>query len=90
MYALIILRQRKPPELLTIFRDRNEYIAAVGRKNSAKPWHEATKAFLAVYEVRDQDEFLQSLETIRVEHPDHYDACHMLMRKFQIPNGLAP
>ncbi len=30
MYALIILRHRKPPELLTIFRDRNEFVAALG------------------------------------------------------------
>jgi hypothetical protein len=90
MYALIILRHTKPPELLTIFKDRNEYIAAVGRKKSAEPWREATKAFLAVYEVCDETDFLKSLEVIRVNHPDHYDACHMLMRKFQIPNGLAP
>lgn len=90
MYALIILRHRKPPELLTIFKDRNEYIAAIGRKKSAEPWREATKAFLAVYEVRDEREFLRSLDQIRVDHPEQYDACHLLMRKFQIPNGLAP
>jgi hypothetical protein len=89
MYALIILRHRKPPELLTIFRDRNEFIAAVGRKKSAEPWRDATKAFRAVYEVSDESEFVSSLQTIRVEHPDAYDACHVLLRKFQIPNGLA-
>jgi|BogFormECP04_OM1_1039644.scaffolds.fasta_scaffold12009_2 hypothetical protein len=89
MYALIILRHRKPPQLLTIFKNRNEFIAAVGRKKSAEPWLEATKAFRAVYEVSDESEFVNSLQTIRVEHPDAYDACHVLLRKFQIPNGLA-
>jgi len=90
MYALLILRHRKPPELFTIFKDRNEFIAAVRLKKSAEPWREATKAFRAVYEVRDDAEFASSLEAIRVEHPDAYDACHLLRRKFQIPNGLAP
>ncbi len=90
MYALIILRHRKPPELLTIFKDRNEFIAAVGQRKSPEPWRAATKAFRAVYEVHDDAEFVNSLETIRVEHPDQYDACHVLLRKFQIPNGLAP
>jgi hypothetical protein len=90
MYALLILRHRKPPQLLTIFKDRNEFVAAVGSRKSAEPWREATKAFRAVYEVRDEGEFVSSLEAIRVEHPDAYDACHVLMRKFQIPNGLAP
>jgi hypothetical protein len=90
MYALIILRHRKPPELLTIFKDRNEFVAAVGQRKSAEPWREATKAFRAVYEVRDDAEFADSLEAIRIEHPDQYDACHVLLRKFQIPNGLTP
>ena len=53
MYALIILRHRKPPELLTIFKDRNEFIAAVGQRKSPEPWRAATKAFRAVYEVHD-------------------------------------
>ena len=88
MYALIILRHRKPPELLTIFKDRNDFIAAVGIRKSPEPWREATKAFRAVYEVRDQDEFVDSLESIRHQHPDQYDACHVLLRKFQIPDGL--
>jgi hypothetical protein len=90
MYALIILRHSKPPELLTIFKDRNDFIAAVGLKKRADPWCEATKAFRAVYEVCDQNDFARSLERIRLEHPDEYDACHALARKFQIPNGLAP
>jgi len=90
MYALLILRHRKPPELLTVFKDRNEFIAAVGLTKSAEPWREATKAFRAVYEVRDDAEFASSLEAIRVENPDAYDAGHLLLRKYQIPNGLAP
>lgn len=89
MYALLILRHRKPPELLTVFKDRNEFIAAVGLRKAAEPWHHATKAFRAVYEVRDESDFVRSLEAIRTEHPDAYDACHVLLRKFQIPNGLA-
>lgn len=89
MYALIILRHRKPPELLTIFKDRDDFIAALGLKNNDESWREATKAFRAVYEVRDESEFASSLETIRAEYPDEYDACHALARKFQIPNGLA-
>jgi hypothetical protein len=90
MYALIILRHRKPPELLTIFKDRNDFIAAIGLRKSAEPWREATKAYRAVYEVRDEGEFINSLEAIRLEHPDDFEACHALLRKFQIPNGLAP
>jgi len=89
MYALIILRHRKAPELLTIFRNRDDFVAALGFKNTDESWREATKAFRAVYEVRDESEFAQSLEAIRAEHPDEYDACHALLRKFQIPNGLA-
>lgn len=88
MYALIILRHRKPPELLTIFKDRNDFIAALGFRKIAEPWHAATKAYRAVYEVRDEGEFARSLERIRLEHPDEFDACHALWRKFQIPNGL--
>ncbi len=90
MYALIILRHRKPPELLTVFRSRNEFIAAVGRKKAAEPWHEATKAFRAVYEVCDENEFARSLEAIRLDHPEEYQACLALVPKFQIPNGLMP
>ena len=89
MYALIILRDRKPPQLLTIFRNRDEFVAAVGFRKAADPWREATKAYRAVYEVHDESEFVSSLESIRLEHPDAYDACHVLLRKFQIPNGLA-
>jgi len=89
MYALIILRHRKPPELLTIFRDRDDFIAAVGFRKDNEPWLAATKPFRAVYEVRDESEFERLLEVIRTEHPQDYDACHALMRKFQIPNGLA-
>ena len=90
MYALIILRHRKPPQLLTIFKDRDEFIAALGLRKKPEPWHEATKAYRAVYEVRDEDEFVNSLAAIRDDHPDQYDACHALLRKFQIPNGLTP
>jgi hypothetical protein len=89
MYALIILRHGKPPELLTIFKDRDDFIAALGFKSEPESWRVATKAFRAVYEVRDESEFANSLELIRVEHPDEYDACHALLRKFLIPNGLA-
>jgi hypothetical protein len=89
MYALIILRHGKAPELLTIFRDRSDFVAALGFKDSDESWRLATKAFRAVYEVRDESEFASSLEAIRIEHPDEYDACHALLRKFQIPNGLA-
>ena len=90
MYALIILRPRKPPQLLTIFKYRNDFIAAHGLRKNPDPWEAATRAFSAVYEVRDESEFVSSLEAIRVEHPDQFDACHALLRKFQIPNGLAP
>jgi hypothetical protein len=89
MYALIILRHRKPPELLTIFRDRNDFIAALGFKKKAEPWLAATRAFRAVYEVHDEGDFARSLDVIRAEHPQDYEACHALLRKFQIPNGLA-
>jgi hypothetical protein len=88
MYALIILRHRKPPELLTIFRSREDFVAALGFKKQSDPWDAATKAFRAVYEVHDADEFARSLEVIRTEHPQDFEACHALMRKFQIPNGL--
>jgi hypothetical protein len=90
MYALIILRHKKSPELLTIFKDREDFVAAVGLKNTPDSWRAATKAFRAVYEVRDESEFATFLETIQAEHPDEYEACHALLRKFQIPNGLAP
>ena len=89
MYALIILRHRKPPELLTVFRNRADFIASVGLKKVADPWGAATKAFRAVYEVRDESEFAKSLEMIRREYPGDFEACHALLRKFQIPNGLA-
>jgi len=89
MYALIILRHRKPPELLTIFRDRHDFVAALGFRKADDPWEAATKAFRAIYEVRDETEFVRSLETIRVDHPDAYDACRGLLKKFQIPNGLS-
>jgi hypothetical protein len=89
MYALIILRNRKPPELLTIFRNRDDFIASVGLRKADDPWDAATKAFRAVYEVRDESEFARSLEMIRREHPDDFEACHALLRKFQIPDGLA-
>jgi hypothetical protein len=88
MYALIILRHGKSPELLTIFKDRDDFIAALGFKNNAESWRVATKAFRAVYEVHDESEFASSLETIRLEHPDEYESCYALLRKFKIPNGL--
>jgi len=90
MYALIILRHKKAPELLTIFKDREDFVAAVGLKNTPESWRAATKGFRAVYEVRDESDFVKSLEIIRAEHPDQYEACHGLLRKFQIPNGLSP
>jgi len=89
MYALIILRHRKPPELLTIFRDRNDFVAALGFRKNHEPWQAATSAFRAVYEVQDEGDFARSLDAIRLEHPQDYEACHALLRKFQIPNGLA-
>jgi hypothetical protein len=89
MYALIILRDRKPPELLTIFKDRNDFVAALGFRKREAPWQAATQAFRAVYEVHDERDFVRSLDAIRVEHPQDYEACHALLRKFQIPNGLA-
>jgi len=88
MYALIILRHRKPPELLTIFKSREEFVAALGFRKNDNPWSAATKAFRAVFEVRDEGDFARSLETIRTEHPQDFEACHALLRKFQIPNGL--
>jgi hypothetical protein len=88
MYALIILRHRKPPQLLTIFRDRNDFVSALGFKKAQDSWQAATKAFRAIYEVRDEAEFVHSLEKIRSQHPDAYDACRGLVRKFQIPTGL--
>ncbi|HLI80540.1 MAG TPA: hypothetical protein VKV03_11190 [Candidatus Binataceae bacterium] len=88
MYALIILRHSKPPQLLTIFKDRHDFVAALGFKNAQDSWQAATKAFRAIYEVRDENEFTRSLETIRIDHPDAYDACRGLLRKFQIPTGL--
>ena len=88
MYALIILRHRKPPELLTIFRNREDFVAALGFKKESDPWLAATKAFRAVYEVHDVAEFARRLEVIRTEHPQDFEACHVLLRKFQIPNGL--
>jgi hypothetical protein len=89
MYALIILRDRKPPELLTIFKDRNDFVAALGFRKKAEPWQAATSAYRAVYEVHDEGDFARSLDSIRVEHPQDYEACHALLRKYQIPNGLA-
>ncbi|HVN26923.1 MAG TPA: hypothetical protein VMT64_00475 [Candidatus Binataceae bacterium] len=88
MYALIILRHRKPPQLLTIFKDREDFVAALGFRKKPNPWQAAIQAFRAVYEVRDADEFARSLDAIRLDYPDDFEACHALMRKFQIPNGL--
>jgi hypothetical protein len=88
MYALIILRHRKPPQLLTIFKDREDFVSALGFKKAEDSWQAATKAFRAIYEVRDEADFVRSLETIRTDHPDAYDACRGLIRKFQIPTGL--
>ncbi len=90
MYALIILRHRKPPQLLTIFKNRNEFIAAVGRKKKRRALVGGDQAhFAQCTRSATKSEFVNSLQTIRVEHPDAYDACHVLLRKFQIPNGLA-
>jgi len=89
MYALIILRHRKPPQLLTIFKDRGDFVAALGYRKARDSWDAATKAFRAIYEVHDQAEFLHSLEMIRANFPDAYDACCGLAKKFQIPDGLA-
>jgi hypothetical protein len=89
MYALIILRRQKPPELLTIFKNREDFVAALGFKKEDEPWLAATKAFRAVYEVHDEGDFARSLEVIRTQHPQDYEACHALLRKYQIPNGLA-
>jgi hypothetical protein len=89
MYAIMILRHRQPPQLLTIFKDRNDFLAAVGSEKCDDSWREATKAFRAVYEVHDEGEFATSLEAIRAEHPDDYAACQLLLRKFRMPDGLA-
>jgi hypothetical protein len=89
MYALIILRHRKPPELLTVFRNRDDFIASVGLKKADDPWGATTRAFRAVYEVRDESDFAKCLEMIRREQPAEFEACHALLRKFQIPDGLA-
>ena len=89
MYALLIIRHQKPPELLTIFRNREEFVAAVGLRNTEETWHAATKAFRAVYELRDERDFATALEAIRDEHPDDYEACRALAKKFQIPNTLS-
>jgi hypothetical protein len=88
MYALIILRHRKPPQLLTIFKSREDFVAALGFGKAQDSWQAATRAFRAVYEVRDEAEFVRSLETIRSDQPDAYEACRALIKKFQLPTGL--
>jgi hypothetical protein len=45
--------------------------------------------FYRVREVHDESELVSSLEAIRLEHPDAYEACHLLLRKYQLPNRLA-
>ena len=89
MYALLIIRHSKPPELLTIFRSREEFVAAVGLRNTEETWQAATKTFRAVYELRDERDFANALEVIRDAYPDEYEACRALSKKFQIPNTLA-
>lgn len=88
MYALIILRHRKPPQLLTIFKNRSDFVAALGFRKAQDSWDSATKAFRAIYEVRDESEFGHSLEMIRSDFPDAYEECCGLAKKFQIPDGL--
>ncbi len=80
MYALLIVPEQSAPGLITVFRNRSDFLSAVGLDpTSETAWTEARGWYRLVQEINDASEAFGALESVKRDCPDHYDRCRLML-----------
>ena len=93
MYGVLLLPFHGEPTLVSSFRSRREFLAAMNMEDSPEGWQAALEYERAVYEILTPAEIEGVLREVSASFPDLFEACAILIAEWvdtQNSNSILP
>jgi hypothetical protein len=93
MYGVLLLPFHGEPTLVSSFRSRAEFLAAMSLEDSAEGWEAALQYERAVYEIMNPAEIEVVLREVSATFPDSFEGCAILIAEWvdtQRANAILP
>jgi hypothetical protein len=93
MYGVLLLPFHGEPTLVSSFRSRREFLAAMSLDDSPEGWEAALRYERAVYEIAGPAEIEVVLREVSATFPDSFEGCAILIAEWvdtQKSNSILP
>jgi hypothetical protein len=93
MYGVLLLPFHGEPTLVSSFRSRREFLAAMSLEDSPEGWQAALEYERAVYEILSPVEIEGVLREVSASFPDLFEGCAILIAEWvdtQSANSILP
>lgn len=93
MYGVLLLPLHGDPTLVSSFRSRGEFLAAMSLDDSPEGWQAAVQYERAVYEIASPAEIEVVLREVSASFPDLLEGCAMQLSDWvdtQSANSILP
>lgn len=93
MYGVLLLPFHGEPTLVSAFRSRREFLAAMSLDDSPEGWEAALQYERAVYEILSPAEIEVVLREVSATFPDSFEGCAILIAEWvdtQKANSILP
>jgi hypothetical protein len=93
MYGVLLLPFHGDPTLVSSFRSRREFLAAMSLEDTAEGWQAALQYERAVYEIVNPTEIENILREVSSSFPDSFEGCAILIAEWvdtQRSNSILP
>lgn len=93
MYGVLLLPFHGEPTLVSSFRSRREFLAAMNLDDTPEGWQAALQYERAVYEIVNAAEIEGILREVSASFPDTFEGCAILIAEWvdtQSSNAILP
>ncbi len=93
MYGVLLLPFHGEPTLVSSFRSRGEFLAAMSLEDTPEGWEAALQYERAVYEIVNPAEIETVLREVSATFPDSFEGCAILIAEWvdtQKANSILP
>jgi hypothetical protein len=93
MYGVLLLPFHGEPTLVSSFRSRTEFLAAMNLEDNQEGWEAALQYERAVYEIGGPAEIEAVLREVSSTFPDSFEGCAILIAEWvdtQKSNSILP
>ena len=87
MYGVLLLPFHGEPTLVSSFRSRGEFLAAMNLDDSPEGWQAALEYERAVYEIVSPGEIEGVLREVSASFPDTFEGCAILIVEWVDTHG---